>query len=647
MLKSSSSEGSSSAVACFEAFAAIRDRLDEAVYPARKVGPRTAVLAFSDADVADCAAEDDALTLVACSPSAVVAADLRGIPYIVPEDTYDVSVFREVTWDLIAAQRDWLDVLDRVLWQRCPELRETAIPVASQSIFWLKRLFDMYLRVWMEVRAISRVLPVDRIVAYCPEIGTPAIDEGFVPGEEVSTIASRLALGDGWQFVKRLGVSDSTVESDSSCLAVLRRRGRNVRLLGAATTLRHLANLRRRSFDVAYEPSEDILLLVRELHGLGITCRPLLSVAGDESRPKRVWWDGLSLINEPAFFAPFETLGLRRSDLEVNSRVIDWTTRFAPEILSSFDAAQEAVSRFGVSALVLRTPEMPRDFGWVNAMKRSGGKIVTVQHGGFEGNCAYPLYGATDLQWGDLRLAYGTGTATYLSELAAQSGAASAIEATGSPRLDVLRPRRRRVRRIRRQAMAADASNVVAYFATSYQYSWYAGVQSYFGPGYARIVLAALAELSRSRDAYVIYRPFPESPEDPVLRYLESTGLPHVVANRDDPMMDVLAAADLHVIDMPSTILLESLPLERETLLLADSRFIELTEQARRLLTPRVVLCEEPRAFIDSIGPFVNQVAQSDPRDPGFIDTYARGAGAQASAGVMAAAVADLMRSAG
>jgi hypothetical protein len=84
-------------------------------------------------------------------------------------------------------------------------------------------------------------------------------------------------------------------------------------------------------------------------------------------------------------------------------------------------------------------------------------------------------------------------------------------------------------------------------------------------------------------------------------------------------------AADVVVMDIPSTALLEALVEPRRLIVHCDSRFVALRDEARALLTRRVALSETPDEFVRQLETRLGPDGQWDDIDTGdrsFLTAY-------------------------
>lgn len=595
-------------------------------------------LVFSEAS-ARLAAETTSpgVFLVACTPQAASTLDFMGRPYAIFEDTYDISIFADIESRLLDDQAAWARKVDEFALRHCSPLRESGLRPASAFFFDLKVIADMHLRAWIELSATIRYFACIRLHFF--EEPTDKIGSGLalLPGEPHGSLIGQVAAFEGVELIRKLpskpesAIGPGVAERISRVVRDIRQdvsvQWNLLHRFGPLARLRRFAATRRKA-TLVYEPCLEIEAAAVKLRASGVNSCPLPWSAShlEKSDLEIVRRFGRQIQEEPWFWRNFSIAQGEAPDSS-RRRVDYWLSKLVPDALAHAQEAGRRLRKDRTRAVVVRSPVTPRDHGWLAAARTEGIATVSVQHGGFEGNCAYELYRCTDLAQTDFRLTYGTLTSEYLSTLspsgATEGNRSAAVVTVGSPRLDMLRSDLKALGR--RRSGSADPERVFLYVATSYQYQWYAARQSYLAGDYFRFLGRVMRILASADPATrLIYRPFPEMPSDPYA-LTAGTYSPRIRVDTTSPMHELLEESDAHIIDIPSTTLLESMLQPKPILLLADNRCVTLEKKARDLLARRTVLAESQEDFLNQLPLFLGNPfrEQINVTDESFLRGYA------------------------
>jgi hypothetical protein len=314
-----------------------------------------------------------------------------------------------------------------------------------------------------------------------------------------------------------------------------------------------------------------------------------------------------------------------------------------PELWRESGRARRGFARRRTQAALFYSPVSAREHAALHGARSLGVRVVTHQHGGFEGNCEFSTYDLTDMRWSDERLVYGEATAEYLRSRQARTGSRSgAVITVGSARLDAMREAP--AEPVGRSAFRdAAGGRAVLYVATSYQYDWYLARHSYQSVPYFELLLENLRVMARHSDLTFVYKPFPERPLDPIVGSLAAE-CANCTAVTDRKLPELLAEADAYVFDIPSTGLLEALLTDKPLFVFADSRFVDFLPQARDLLARRATVHVDAHDLPEALGRFLDMAPFEplDRPDKAFLRAYGTHLDDGASATRAAAAVRRL-----
>lgn len=554
--------------------------------------------------------------LIALTPQAACECELRGLDYLKLEDFFDVTAFLEADEPMLTLQRRWADRVDAFSWASLPELRSAGLGPAGQYIFFLKLLIDtLYRATFALAHLLLAAGPRPVVYFEAPLSGRP--DETlFFPRPVYSAVLARSAEVYGAEIAAMPAQSGATPATTGGWGA--RRaleRSLSPRMVARLVAVkqhgvRGLASTQRWGGqpEVVCHRVYDIEYAAPYLEQGGYRVTPLDSILTRNRRRRRKLRHELSdlwpgLLAERFFGEPFTWAGVDLTPLAL-SRLERWWHQIVPAMWDASISARQRFQRRRPQAFVLYSPVTPEQHGALQAARSAGVPTVTVQHGGFEGNCDYTTYDLTDLRLADNRLAYGRATAEYLRERAVGAGLGTHVIATGSPRLDAVRSRTDQRAEVRRRLVLPDDAPVVAYVPTSYQYNWYMSRGAYLAAPYFQLLIRVTAVLARFEPVRILYKPFPEEPLDPIVRWIQRNH-PNIKVIRHTPFTELLDAADACVIDIPSTALLEALLTPKPVLAYADARFVTLRPEARKLLSRRTLLSEKPEEFLAQLEGFL------------------------------------------
>ena len=554
--------------------------------------------------------------LVAVTPEAAHQCMRERQPYVALEDFFDEAVFRQLIQPVLVLQMGWLDSLDALLAESVPQFGAAGFKPARMHGFFLKILSDEML---MCAYALAHffVCAQPREVVYVEDAATDHYGtELFFDHRSVHAAILPACAG-------AYGIPLTRVPAEPGHRRVasgpaLRQRGirmlssrqkaalRIIRSLGAAGLLRRLTRAKTAPL-LVFKQGFDVSLVAQFALRRGWQCREFAEVAPtqreDEPTPSALsaslsaCWEKIA--SDPAFRRPLQWVGVDLWPV-AESRLRYWCEHVIPIGWSAFTRAHDWLRARRPVALLVSSPYSPLDHGVLHAGRALGVPTVTYQHGGFEGSCAFALHELTDLRASDHRFVYGPGVEAYYQHAGFRyPGPRARVRSVGSARLDRLRagPSAPRVAAIRRRLGVAPEQPAVLYVPTMYmRYRRYLGCGDNGNVPYFQLQ-ARMVELMREfPDVRFIYKAFPMLEPDPIIGMIGERCPNGVVVTRV-PLPDLLWASDLHVIDMPSTGLLEALLTPKPIVILADLRHNGLLHEARELLRKRADVTEDPDAF--------------------------------------------------
>ncbi|MDA2936664.1 hypothetical protein MYX75_00155 [Acidobacteria bacterium AH-259-A15] len=310
-------------------------------------------------------------------------------------------------------------------------------------------------------------------------------------------------------------------------------------------------------------------------------------------------WD--SLVEETFFWTPF-----KYSDVDLRPvaepRLSFWWRNVIPKMWMVFIHARQVLKDSRPSVVLAPWANRWREATVLQAARSLRIPTVVYQHGGFGGNCEYPLWEFTDLAQADYMFFYGSGTADYYRERIGRFKERRAEPVVvGSSRLDALRNSRRNLLGGRlmdlfdgpRRPIVLYVPDMLKGYRRCLSYGEYPDV-SYF-----ELQLDMIELFREYPNIYFVYKVFPGE-KNPI-----STAKVKVSSNcrvtYDILLPQLIWVADLVIFDIPSTGLLEGLLTRNKIIVYADKRSIRMTSQAKKLLRRRAILAESPADYLNKV----------------------------------------------
>ncbi len=278
--------------------------------------------------------------------------------------------------------------------------------------------------------------------------------------------------------------------------------------------------------------------------------------------------------------------------------------------------------------------------------RRMGIPVVSYQHGGCYGYVDIPMRRYCDMGLPDYFLSYGPGVSEAMEGLAAgddppsgRDGGTRSIT-VGSADLDRLLTQQRR--------HARRPGRTVVYVVTLLMGDWrYFSQHIYPDIWYWRLQRQVVEQVSRSPDTELILKldPRDEVP-NPLEAWVRRQRLRSCRILRETPFTDTLAAADLFLIDSPSTTLLQALTTDKPLLVFADERFLTFPPKALALLKKRATVSTTPQEFLRDIETAL-RAPSWDPLTPPndeFLRAYGTAEAGSGSAGRVVTALREIAR---
>ena len=560
---------------------------------------------------------------VALGPSAMAYLEGRGIDFRIPESFHDWDELQSACEETHRVVKDLCEQLDERLVAEDSELRRYGIRPFRFSIFPLTILFD-------SVR--SRVFQLKRILDTHPD-HLPTIHAGrpHPPGRWGLAVSNRenlwgrVAALDGFgrpiALLPEVGFSGGR---DASVWLGLARWAR-ARLEGRVTLHTIVRSLRSRDHAGLWSAVQLKRSSVLLIDPPGEWSRVLPRLRPQGLRPL---WVTQSYFAAPG--APLAEGGVEPSISALGeSHLILERVAYAPLVEQRLSALwrqaghefRVARKRFQRLAHRTRATAVLRgSSNWLTAHSVNQVAaamdipVVTWQHGMVTDNHGISqLRDYCDVMTTDLLLAYGSGSADGYARFGSDR---ATVVPVGSPVLDALRVGRRRHR------SRSDPRRILYATTNYYQNDWYLGFQ----PGISDrllytdqlVILRNLVQISKAHDVEVTAKlhPHPEYQEPPWALNAQRKGLGVVRGERS--FVELLNWADLVVLDLPSTTLLQTLAAACPTFVLM--RYWRLGKDAEDLLRGSAVHAATVDQLMFSLRRYLeNGTYPGDPTDTAWL----------------------------
>ena len=560
--------------------------------------------------------------LVAATPEAAWQCMRAGRAYAKLEDFYREEVLCELSEPMMALQVRWADHLDEVLLRAVPAFGEWSFRPARRHFFFLKVLSDQLFMCTLALASLfaaCRPQPLRYVASARPASPTwdlffdesvyrlilPACAEAYgVPLAEIPVDHS--VRPHGWDRLSSHGALQVLPPH-------LQARLRAVRSVGL-TARWHNRGDRRGAPLLVFKAGYDVSVVVRRALERGWTCRTVGEVGGrgrlvphaveDVERALAEAWQHVS--HNETVRRSFRWLGVNLWPT-AEPRLYHWWHHVIPETWQAFLRARQDFVRRRPTAVLLWSPWGPLDQGVLHAAQSLGVPTATYQHGGFEGSCEFIMNEVTDLRQADYRFVYGPGVERYYRERRCSYEVTPATPiSVGSARIEGLRPPSgRRVSALRRRLGGGKDQPLVLYVPTMYmRHRRYMACEDYGNVPYFELQAAVIGTMREHPDIRFVYKAFPKPTPDPVVDFIAER-CPNCRVVHHISLPELFWACDAHVIDIPSTGLLEALLTPRPILAFADKRYVRLRSEARAALAKRVVLTEDSADFLEQLRGFL------------------------------------------
>lgn len=303
-------------------------------------------------------------------------------------------------------------------------------------------------------------------------------------------------------------------------------------------------------------------------------------------------------------------------ELLVRERIVHFMRSIVPMMVDAVADADIVVDRYQPRVALAGIIASPRARAAAAHARRLGVPLAIWQHGGTYGYLRHAVHYYNDLLHADLFLTYGEGTSTYLRKEYEHLSPRAEICAVGSPDLTSLS------RKGRGPGSSGDRP-LVLYAATCLM-GHRVFAAHYRDCEYFRLLTDAANALGRANDIDPVIKVHPgDNSYNPIGDWCERHA-PRVRIDNDGAFINWLDRADLVIIDLPGTPLVQGLARDVPMLSYCNQSAFPISEAARPLLQRAVRLETDREVFVAAIarGAALVRELSDAPRSTEFFDNF-------------------------
>lgn len=571
--------------------------------------------------------------IIALSPFAMYELDKRGLSYKIPEDYYNPKELYKLGLDNYKKVEEICDVIDKKIQSACPTIAELGIKPALFSFYHLKIIYDAATIRLFQLSKLIKAENPDILHVYNGKRCHFGISEMapclFFDNRE--SIYARLLACEGWSmpvivlhYVPQPEDFDVLKKSRENRLMQWLRRHPRLFDLAAETQRRGLRGFFNRLRDTLRAGKDQVLLFGEgynwddcreELQSVGID--PIFTRMQDNLE---YWisdkfsskvdagalcnvWEGLRIDDK---FHKFFIWGNVDFFPVLEERLRFLIKRLTPTCLNAYEETAETIKNRKVKALLAPNFVSCTSRSASQAARNSNIPVITWQHGSY-GYMNYPMAIYNDLMSSDVHFVFGEEVVNKYTKVARRLG--TRLVATGSPPLETLfqMPTPNKVKKI---VKLTQGKKVVLYAATNfYQNNLYIS----FPPPYSdneiwytqRTILDVLAK-HNDYATIVKTHPNPIYRDSPMRLYSKENKFENCQFVRAEyAFTDLLPIADLLVIDIPSTTLLQALTTSKP--IFVYTGHLHLDAQAQKMLERRAFCYRDLKSLADALDKYLSE----------------------------------------
>jgi hypothetical protein len=570
--------------------------------------------------------------VIALSPFAMHELDRQGVPYKIPEDYYDPKELYKLGTDNYKKVEELCDMIDSSIQNACPAAAKLGIRPALFSFLNLKVIYDAATIRLFQLFKLINVEKPDVLYIYESKrypFGTSEMAP-YLFFDNREFIYARLLACDGWdtpvvvlphvtqpeenilktpktELIRWLRrhpkLFDLAVETHKRGLRGLfgelknhLRRSKNMRvfLLGAGY---NWDDCRGELQSVGIDP-----IFIRMRDDLG----PYLSNQLSKEIDADALLDAWKRLRTDDKFREFFIWSNVDFFPMVEERLQFLVERLTPACLKAYEETTKIMKKRNIKAVLTSTVACCTHHSAAQAARNFNIPIVTWQHGCF-GYMDYPMTIYNDLMSSDVCFVFGEGAVKKYARDAKRFG--TRLVPIGSPSLETLY-QMSRPNKAKKFVKLTPGKKVVLYATTNFLQN---ALHISFPPPYSdnniwhtqRAILGVLAK-HNDHTTIVKTHPNPICRDSPMRLYSNENKFENCQFVRDEcAFTDLLPIADLLVIDVPSTILLQALTTSKP--IFVYTGHLHLDAQAQKMLERRVFCYRDLKRFVHALDRYLSK----------------------------------------
>jgi len=614
--------------------------------------------------------------IIALSPFAIYELDRRTVPYKIPEDYYDPQELYQIGMDNFQKVETFCNIIDNSIQKVCPITAEQGIKPALFSIFYLKIVYDAALvRLFQLFKLINAEKP-NVIFTYDTRDYPFGVSEKapYLLFDDRESVYTHLLKLTRWKapvaVLPYVRQPEEPITGEKAVKTLPKLKDKAAKWLLSRPEWYDLAvAIRKGEWSSLPKSLKSLLPPKKKMPVLSLgwgyswnDCRDELQSAGITpifTMPdyQRHWlsepfsekvnsgslpdiWEELQADGEFRRFFVWQDIDFFPV---LKERLQFLVERLTLACLKAHEEVSEKIRNNGIKAVLGSSLSTCPSRSAAQAAHSAGIPVITWQLGSY-GYMGQPITIYNDIMDADALFVFGEGVVEKYAESARRLG--TQLIPLGSTSLEALGKRKPR-RKVKRFVPLNPEKKVVLYVLTNfYQNNLYIALPPPFSDNhYWRTQRTILDTLARHQDYTIVVKTHPSHThrETPLRWYAREKGFGNCRFIRDEcSFKDLLPLADVLVIDLPSTTLLEALTTSKP--MFVYTGHLHIDDQAQKLLERRAFCHRELEDFVDGLEKFLSSgIMDMDLSDTEFLKRFGTADGA--SGKKAAEALIDIIRS--
>lgn len=636
---------------------------EKIIPPQRIKGDKTLILLETETQVEDCLSwlddVDGEKKIIALTPFAMNELDKRNVHYKIIEEYYSSEELYKLGIDNFEKVEKLCEIIDNFVVEKNKILKEYRITPALFSFYYLKVIYDaVTIRLFHLNKLIENEMP-DAIVFYEGEkYPFGALEKApYLFFENRESIYSHLFSLEGWKsrIIKKSPVHDY------SCEHIKKEEVHTINVLDKLKnwiTRNPLINdlvvvFMKKGIPGEFNYFKTILLTDKKIpviifgHGYNWDdCLDELQSEGlipryrvsenfhwlnkslkSKLQPMKMSWDNLKKDREFNKFFEYDDLNFLPV---LESRLLYITEEITSTCIFSYEDIARFIADKEIRAVISSTISTPEGHTTALAARNAGIPVVTWQHGGY-GEMDHPILYYTELISSDAHFVFGDGVRKYLEQPAKVLG--TKLITIGSSSLGKIK---------NAPVEYKQKSKKIILYITSAILQNYSNISTFppfednrFWDTQKEIINV----LGKYKDFNIIVKLHPTNVvrDTPIRSYVEDKGFKNFsFIKQERSVIELLSIADVIVIDMPMTTILQALKTLKPVFVYLGH--VHYDEEACCLLGKRAIYDKDLNCLKDRLEQYLsNMIYEADVNNKEFLIKYGT-ASLEGSPGIRAAA---------